>query len=63
MDENNKSFYPLDMFEFIHHPWLTPKHLGVFFCENSLKSAPIEKKKKCPKLDYLLVFLTVRSCS
>jgi hypothetical protein len=19
MDENNKSFYPLDMFEFIHH--------------------------------------------
>jgi hypothetical protein len=20
MNENNKSFYPLDMFEFIHHP-------------------------------------------
>jgi hypothetical protein len=20
MNENNKSFYPLDMFDFIHHP-------------------------------------------
>jgi hypothetical protein len=36
MNENNKSFYPSDMFEFIHHPKYGYRNLkGLRRCVNS----------------------------
>jgi hypothetical protein len=40
---------------------LTPKNPHVFLAKTA--SNAIENKVKCPKLETLLVLLTVRSCS
>jgi hypothetical protein len=40
---------------------LIPKDLDVFLAKTAL--APIENKVKCPKLETLLVLLTIRSRS
>jgi hypothetical protein len=68
MNENNKSFYPSNMFEFIHHPEygchdLKGLNPNVFLNQNCLKTAPIENKVDCSKLGSLLVILIVRSYS
>jgi hypothetical protein len=44
MNENNKSFYPLDMFEFIHHLGLTPKIPGPFLPISTSKMLKFSKK-------------------
>jgi hypothetical protein len=43
--------------------FLTPKILWVFFIKIASKTAPIQSKIDCAKLESLLVHLTERSCS
>jgi hypothetical protein len=53
MNENNQSFYPLDIFEFIHHPKYRCHDLKGLNCEVWLPSF-LEGPAQCPSAVLLM---------